>query len=368
MVPPNAETSDAQAHAQADRADNTMENLCFALVQFLTYVLRARWNSPWRQAQSARRATEQAQSPRDNFIAPECGDIAFDQFEEWSDRRDNHRFYDEPALLLQKQMFDIMRRTKEGLAKENTFLEWCRRVNKHKEVPSSSASIATEHAENCFKSLAVDLLSNDLTPEQRYDNKYKIQKNPKTGEVSVPSKQRSWINVILRKNLGDYRVAYFIFNHGIPALFEEPRRSVHARRWDDQSIHISTMASCWPSKAMLQNMLDEVMTWHASLLQSILEQQKHPDMSIARKLSDLEQTAWQSQRREVHKKVKQRLAQGRRLAENRDSKKRKFEDMSATEQEVLEKFDTGKAGKQHAEACAKKLPRFCGKMLSHLQQ
>ena len=153
------------------------------------------------------------------------------------------------------------------------------------------------------------------------------------------------MNVILRKNLGDYRVAYFIFNHGIPAFFEEPA---------GQQL---------PSKKTLHNMLDDVMTWHASLLQSILERQEHPDMANSRKLSDLDQTAWQRQRRQRKLEAMHRLAQGSRLAEERDSKKRKFEDMSATEQQVLEDFDTGEARKRHAEACARRLPHFRGKML-----
>ena len=47
---------------------------------------------------------------------------------------------------------------------------------------AEAASTATEDAEShCFKSLALDLLSNDLTPEQRRDAKYKIRKNTKTG-------------------------------------------------------------------------------------------------------------------------------------------------------------------------------------------
>ena len=79
------------------------------------YVLRETWNLPSRdhateQSQSSGHATEQAQSQRDNIIEEDCEDIVYDDFLEWSGRLDNQTFYDEPALLLHKQMWDIMSR------------------------------------------------------------------------------------------------------------------------------------------------------------------------------------------------------------------------------------------------------------------
>ena len=150
---------------------------------------------------------------------------------------------------------------------------------------------------------------------------------------------------MLRNNLGDSKVAYFIFNHGVPALLDLPLK----RKAE--------------GKAMLQNMLEEFMIWHASLLQSILEHQKHPDMANARKLSSLDQKIWQEHRRVRKCEAKQRMVQGTHLKQERESGKRKFEDMSATEQQVLKEFDTGKCAKQHAQECEKKLPVFRGKML-----
>ena len=71
-----------------------------------------------------------------------------------------------------------------------------------------------------------------------------------------------------------HKVAYFIFNHGVPALFNLP------------------LTSKAQSKAILQSMLEDLMTWHASLLHSILDHQSHPDMANARKLAALDQTEW----------------------------------------------------------------------------
>ena len=95
------------------------------------------------------------------------------------------------------------------------------------------------------------------------DPKYKLR------EGTINAAQRSTINAILRKNLGDAKVTYFLFNHPIPTLL-------------DPSMKNEAL-----TKSLLQNMLGEFMTWHASLLQSLIQRQNHPDVIMARKLLDL---------------------------------------------------------------------------------
>ena len=88
------------------------------------------------------------------------------------------------------------------------FLRWCRKVGAHAqpdEFDFGAATAATEHGEtpleqNGYKSLALDLLTNEVWPKQRKDPKYKIRKDTKTGQVIVSTAQRSWINNLLRKN------------------------------------------------------------------------------------------------------------------------------------------------------------------------
>ena len=75
---------------------------------------------------------------------------------------------------------------------------------------------------------------------------------------------------------------------------------------------------------------------------------------MARKLSDLNQGEWQRARRQCKMEAEQRLDNGAFLAEQRDSGKRKFNDMSAAEQEMVEDYDTQKASKKYAAACTKK--------------
>ena len=64
---------------------------------------------------------------------------------------------------------------------------------------------------------------------------------------------------------------------------------------------------------MLVHMLEELMIWHASLLQSVRESQNHPDMANARKLAALDQEMWQMLRLQRQWEAKQRMVQGSHL-------------------------------------------------------
>jgi len=239
-----------------------------------------------------------------------------------------------------------MQYTKEGDAKENTFLPWCRKIAR---LRMQVASTATEHAESSeaqearwYKALALDLLSNESPPAQKgkerlWNLHWKIRRDKETGDIQVTDRQRSWINAMLRKKLGHTKVAFFIFNHGIPDLFDTPFRKKP------------------PTRALLQSMLEDAMHWHASMLLSIVAYEDHPDMENARQLGALDQGAWRQQRQERKRQAKQRISQGSRLAMERDTEKRKYEDMSATEEHILEDFDTDKFSKDHDKACGQRM-------------
>ena len=146
--------------------------------------------------------------------------------EEGAGRPGRHRrrdLYGTPELLLHKRMWDIVTRDKDGRAKEQSFSAWCRRIALHSETTSTATgdvtadSTATDHAESSapFRALAEDILTHDLTEAQAKDPVYKLRKGK-----ALTTRQRSTINAILRKNLGDARVCHFIFNHGIPTLLD----------------------------------------------------------------------------------------------------------------------------------------------------
>ena len=96
-------------------------------------------------------------------------------------------------------------------------------------------------------------------------------------------------------------------------------------------------------------MLEEFMMWHADLLRWLPARQKDPNTIIAQRLSDLDQKEWQTQRRRKKNEAQQRLSQGTRLAKLRDSGDKEFDDMSATEQQILEDFDCKRSQKLHEE-------------------
>ena len=226
-------------------------------------------------------------------------------------------------------MWDIITRDKAGIPKEHNFSQWCTWIARHSAATEHAAasSAATEHADaDPFRKLAEHILTYELTPEQMNDPVYSLRRGR-----SITAKQRSFINSLLRKNLGDPRVAYYIFEHGIPTLLYPP---FHNEK---------------PSKAMLQNMLEEFMTWHARLLHYLLEGQQQPNAIIARRLSDPGQQQWQAERRRQKAEIQRRLRQGADLAMHRDSGKRKFDDMAATEQQTLEDYDCKRLQRQHEE-------------------
>ena len=119
-------------------------------------------------------------------------------------------------LLEHKRMWDVVTRDKEGNDKKHFFCDWCRRVANHsKNISPATKHAAAEREETeksaCYRSLAEDLFAKELTEEQKINPKYKLQK-----DKSLTTPQRSWVNMMLRKNLGDDKAVGFIFNHGIP--------------------------------------------------------------------------------------------------------------------------------------------------------
>ena len=139
--------------------------------------------------------------------------------------------------------------------------------------------------------------------------------------------QRSWITLMLRKNLGHRNVAFFIWQHGLPELLEAPLRNHE------------------PSPEMLQGILEEGLRWHASLLQSLVAHSTGPQMEHARRMSDLGLAAWRRLKGQTYLVAKEKLIRGKRLCQQRDSNKRRYGDMSATEQRLLEDYDTRKSQK-----------------------
>ena len=279
---------------------------------------------------------------RTSHLDAECEEIVFDKIAKCSKMLSESSCYGTSELLLHKKIWDVLNRNKQGLRKEHSFVDWCRRIAR-----IGAEGAATEHAndESRFRKLAEDIFARDLTAEQKDDPTYWLSESK-----SITTKQRNLINVILRKNLGDYRVAYYILEHGIPRLLN-PENHIATlmilRRQPDQAAH-------------LQKMLEEFLIWHSSLLQWLTKLLKSPNTIMARKLSDLDQKEWQAERRRRKYEVKQQMREGAHLAELRDTDCASYDNMSATEQRVLEGFECGQLKKLLDQVRVQK-PEHCGR-------
>ena len=232
----NVQTQLDIEEAQVHRADDTIDNLAFTLVEFISHVLHHLCYS----------------DPDFVYLEADCEDIVFEKIAEWA-RTDagSGTVYMSDSLLLHKKMWDCMTRDKCGIPKDHSFVNWCKKIAMCSTGSTAASSAADDGA---FRRLAKDFLTHDLTPEQKNDPVYRFREGQ-----SVTGKQRSTINTVLRKNLGDHRVAHYIFEHGVPPLLDPPLR----RKRPD----------CY--KALLQNMLEEFMMWQADLLRWLLARQKH---------------------------------------------------------------------------------------------
>ena len=247
--------------------------------------------------------------------------MIFEKTLDWLENPRENASYSNSELEVHDKLWSVMKTDKDGAPKEHSFVDWCRKIALHRNNAANNA--ATEHADP-FRMLVEDIVANNLTPTQRKNPKYKLREGD-----SISSQLRSLVNVILRKNLGDAKVASYIFECGIPTLLD-----ADLLRHPLQGANMATM-------------LEELMMWHASLLQWLDKRQNHPHTIIARKLSDPNEKLWQAWRRRRKLQLEQQLRKGVFLAHLRDTNVKRFRDMSAIEQRVLEDHDNGKLRKRY---------------------
>ena len=252
-------------------------------------------------------------------------DMIFEKIVDWRKTPRNDASYSYSELKLHKKLWNNVISNKDGSAKDHDFMHWCRRIARHRTESIPANSAATEHDEP-FKKLIKDIFAKELTSEQKKKREYKLPK-----ATSTTTRQRSLVNVILRKNVGDHRVAWYILKHGLPTLLEAPL----GRR-------------CEPSlkREDVDFMLEELMKWHVSLLKWLANRKSDPNYAVAQMLSDPNEKEWQVHRRRQKTELDQELRQGAFLAFLRDTKTKRYRDMSPTEQYILHEYETGRLQKR----------------------
>ena len=104
------------------------------------------------------------------------------------------------------------------------FMIRCARVRD--ELLATAGYNATEHVEldendvfSCYQRFGCILITHDLPPHQKQDKRYRLRNNVE-GDTQLSSLQRSFVDSMLRKSLGDKRVAFLIWKHGLPSIVD----------------------------------------------------------------------------------------------------------------------------------------------------
>ena len=293
-------------HLLPDQEDDAMEKHMFKLNDFLTEVVLEMY--PFL-------------SGLFDLDKTDIEDMIFAKTLDWLENPRENASYNISKLEVHDKLWSVMKTNKEGAPKEHSFVDWCRKVALHRNNAANNA--ATEHADP-FRIMVKDIVANNLTPAQRKNPKYKLREG-----ASIPSQLRSLVNVILRKNLGDAKVASYIFKCGIPTVLD------------------ADLLKHPLQDANMETLLEELLRWHASLLQWLYERQNHPNTIIARRLSDPAEKEWQEWRRRRKLQLEQQLRHAVFLANLRDNNVKRVRDMSAKEQRVLKEHDNGKLRKRY---------------------
>ena len=233
-------------------------------------------------------------------------------------------------------LIDVMLLDKNGSLKDaDKTKHFMRRVAKIRE--QVRADNATERVELnqkevslCYQRFGRILLTYDLLPHQKGDKRYRLR-NDFVGDTFLSSFQRSFTDNMLRKFLGDKRVAFLIWQHGIPSIAD------NYRRVDSKVLDMG----------ILQRGLDECLQWYTCLANNIVVHQTQEGFDAQLSASSLDEQEQQRQqtRREALQKARDALRLGAALAKQRDDRKRSYDDMNDAEQKILEDYETGRTKK-----------------------
>ena len=186
----------------------------------------------------------------------------------------------------------------------------------------------------CYQRFGRMLLTDDLLEHKKQDKRHRLRNNFE-GDTYLSTFQRSIIDSLLRKFLGDKKVAFRIWQHGIPSIADLP--VVYRRRVDSKVLDMG----------MLQSGLDECLKWYSCLANDIVLHQTQEGFDAHLSASSLDEQERQRQqtRREALQKARNALRLGAALAKQRDDNKRSYDDMNDAEQNILEDYETGRTKK-----------------------
>ena len=220
------------------------------------------------------------------------------------------------------KLIDIMMLHKDGSPKDaNKTLAFMRRVSIiREEILFTSSDDATERVERatsgdsasehveldkdevslCFRRFGRSWLTEDLLPHQENDTRYRLRNNFET-DTHLSGFQRSVTQNVIRKFLGDKKVAFLIWQHGMPSI--ACRRLLRPRV--DHKKHYM---------GMLQSSLNECLQWYICLANDIVGHEKQESFDAQVPASSLDE----------HERQKQQTRREANLAKERDHGKRSY--------------------------------------------
>ena len=186
------------------------------------------------------------------------------------------------------QLIDIMLLHKDGSLKDPdqtlAFMRSCARQRDDQTYHYN----ATERVEldkndvsSCYQRFGRNLIKHDLLPHQKKDKRYWLR-NKFDGDTHLSGFQRSFVDSMLRKALGDKKVAMLIWQHGLPRLADLP---------------FTAGPTSWVlDMGMLQSSLDECILWYISLANHFATHQSQEGFDIQVLASSLDEQERQRQR------------------------------------------------------------------------
>ena len=207
-------------------------------------------------------------------------------------------------------------------------IPWCRNPRGDMCVELDEADVSL-----CYQWLGRNLLTHDLRTHQQNDRRYRPRNNFE-GDTFLSTFQRSFVGNMLRKNLGDQKVATLIWQHGLPSI------AVSRATRPPGAFKVLDLR-------MLQSSLHDCLQWYITLANDILVHQTQPEFDVHLSLGSNEEEEQQRQqtRREALQKARDALRHGAILAKQRDKKKRTYDDMDDAEQKMMLEYETGRAEK-----------------------
>ena len=137
------------------------------------------------------------------------------------------------------------------------YYHWCNNVRKYiigaEDAATEPVILGEKDVSRCLKEFTHQFFQNELTPEQRKEKRY-VLRYDENNEVQLTTRQRSFMNNILRSKLGNKFVPIRIWTCGLPMIL---RLNVEC-----------------PLPDMLQSSLEESLQWFGNLASDIVQRER----------------------------------------------------------------------------------------------